>query len=272
MWDYTDKVKEYYTNPKNVGEIADADAIGEAGSLVCGDALKIYLKIDDKGIITDAKFQTFGCGSAIASSSALTEMIIGKTVEEAEKITNDDIVQFLGGLPNEKIHCSVMGKEALDDAFANYKGVCKSQESCDRTICQCYGITEKKLRQLVREHKIKDIYEAAAISKVGSACGKCKEEVQAVIDDENSEKHDEPAPLTQTQLIIKVNSLIEGYISDQLRKDDGDIQLVEVEGNKVFVKLKGTCSNCAMSSVTLKNFVEKVLREQVSPDIEVIAV
>ncbi|MDD3594327.1 MAG: NifU family protein [Candidatus Gastranaerophilales bacterium] len=147
----------------------------------------------------------------------------------------------------------------------------KSQDSCDRTVCQCYGITEKKLRQLIREHKIKDIYEAAAVSKVGSACGKCKEDVQAIIDDENTEKQ-ESVPLTQTQLIIKVNSLIEGYISDQLRKDDGDIQLIEVEGNKVFVKLKGTCSNCAMSSLTLKNFVEKVLREQVSPDIEVIAV
>ena len=106
MWEYTDKVKEYYTNPKNVGELENPDAVGEAGSLVCGDMLKIFLQIDDNGIITDAKFQTFGCGSAIASSSALTEMIIGKTIEEAEKITNQDIVEFLGGLPNEKIHCS----------------------------------------------------------------------------------------------------------------------------------------------------------------------
>lgn len=101
MWDYSETVKEYYTNPKNVGSIEDADAIGEAGALACGDALKLYLKIKD-GIITDAKFQTLGCGSAVASSSMLTEMIIGKSLDEVKKITNKDIIEKLGGLPLKK--------------------------------------------------------------------------------------------------------------------------------------------------------------------------
>lgn len=116
---YNDKVMEYFTNPKNVGEIENADGVGTYGSPVCGDMMQIMIKVEND-IITDAKFKTFGCGSAIASSSMATEMIIGKTIEEALAISNKDIVDELGGLPPVKIHCSVLADTAIRKAIYDY--------------------------------------------------------------------------------------------------------------------------------------------------------
>lgn len=118
---YNEKVMETFKNPKNVGEIADADGVGKVGNASCGDIMEMFLKIDDKGIITDAKFRTFGCAAAIASSSTATQMIIGKSVEEALAIKNSDVINELEGLPPQKIHCSVLAEEAIRAAIEDYK-------------------------------------------------------------------------------------------------------------------------------------------------------
>ena len=120
MWEYTDTVREHFLKPRNAGELADANAIGEVGSLACGDALKLFLKINDKGIIEDASFQTFGCASALASSSMATELIKGKPVSEAMTLTNQAVAEALEGLPAHKLHCSVLAEEAIQKALEDY--------------------------------------------------------------------------------------------------------------------------------------------------------
>lgn len=119
MEPYNDKVIEHYSNPRNVGEIENASGVGEVGNPVCGDIMKMYLKIEN-GIIKDVKFKTFGCGAAIATSSVSTELIKGKTIEEALKLTNKEVVKELGGLPPVKLHCSVLAEEAIKTAIADY--------------------------------------------------------------------------------------------------------------------------------------------------------
>ena len=270
MWDYTDKVKEHYKNPKNVGAIEDADAIGEAGSLSCGDALKIYLKIDEGGIVTDAKFQTFGCGSAVASASALTEIIIGKHIDEVEKITNQNIADALGGLPAQKMHCSVMGKEALEAALSSYRG--ESTEKKSRVVCQCFGVTEDLIREVVQHNKLKTVKEITNYTKAGGACGKCIDDIQNILNDELQKLGElsPKKPLTKTQMIVKVNNILENYIAEELRKDGGDIELIDIDGNNIYVNLQGACKNCPSSNLTLKNFVENVLREHLGEEVNVI--
>ena len=274
MWDYSEKVMDHYRNPRNVGKIDDADAIGEAGSLACGDSLKLYLKVDN-GIVTDAKFQTFGCGSAVASSSILTEMIIGKPLEEVKKITNKDIADELGGLPPEKMHCSVMGHEALEDALKNYFDDFMEfnyPETQDKIVCQCFDVKESQILEAIKTNNLKNVEEVTNYTKAGGACGKCKSVIQSMIEDYWAKVDADKPKMSQAQKILKINKVIENQISPELQKDGGDIELVDIADNKVFVKLRGKCSGCKNSHLTLKVFVEQTLRETVSSLIEVVEV
>ena len=273
MWEYSDKVKEHFKNPRNVGEIENADAIGEAGALSCGDKLKLYLKINDKGIITDAKFQTFGCGSAVAASSILTEMIIGKSIDEAKKITNKQIADELDGLPPEKMHCSVMGREALEDALKKYEGedwqdYAVEDKGSSPIICHCFSVSEQQIIDAVVKNGAKTVDDVSKITNAGLACGRCLGNIQKIID--KYVKKEDKTPLNPVQRIIKINTIIDTVIAPELRKDFGDIELVNVDGNSVFVKLKGHCSTCQNAKLTLKNFVETKLKELVDEDLIVI--
>ena len=269
MWEYTDKVKDHFLNPRNVGVIEDADGVGEVGSLACGDALKLTFKLDANHHIQDAKFQTFGCASAIASSSALTEMIKGLSLEDAAKITNEDIADYLGDLPKEKMHCSVMGRDALEKAIAHYRG--EAEKKVDgEIVCECFGVTDREIERAVRENSLRSIEDVTNFVKAGGGCGNCHEKIQDIIDAITGTERPaakKPARLTNIQKIKLVEETLEREIKPALQQDGGDIELVDVDGNTVFLRLCGNCAACSASQITLKNYVETKLQEFVTPEI-----
>lgn len=271
MWEYTDKVKDHFLNPRNVGELEDFDGKGEVGSIACGDALTLYFKLNDEKQIEKVSFQTFGCASAIASSSALTEMLKGKTLEEARTISNDDIAEFLGGLPKEKMHCSVMGQEALEAAIANYEGKTIVQPEGEM-ICECFGVTDKQIERVVSENQLATIADVTDYIKAGGGCGKCHDDIQAIIDRIKgtvAEPKTKTIKLTNIQKIKMIEETLEREIRPALEQDGGNIELIDVDGNLVQVQLRGTCATCRLSQVTLKEYVETKLRELVAPELVV---
>ncbi len=285
MWDYTPTVKEHFLNPRNVGEITDADAVGEVGSLACGDALKLFIKLDEnKEKIVEAKFQTFGCASAIASSSALTEMVKGKTLDEALAITNKDIADFLGGLPEEKMHCSVMGQEALEVAIYRYRGMDIPEHDSEHDhghaypdhdgviICKCFGITDSFLRKVIETNKLTTAEQVTHFTKAGGGCGGCIPKINELIAEINGSVVEEPRKRPEKLSNMKKMQLIQEVLEKDIRPllwaDGGDLELIDIDGSKVQVAFRKACAGCASSGNTAR-LVENKLRELVAEDVVV---
>jgi NifU-like protein len=271
MWEYTDKVKEHFLHPRNVGEIEDPDGVAEVGSIACGDALKFTFKLDENKKIKDARFKTFGCASAIATASALTEMVRGMTVDEASRITNQDIAEYLGGLPSEKMHCSVMGREALEKAIGFYKGEQEKQVE-GQVVCECFGVTDLEIERAIRENNLATVDEVTNFTKAGGGCGGCHEAIGQIIARVRGEMEKTPPPkpkLTNIQKIKLIEETIDREIRPSLKQDGGDIDLVDIVGNRVLVATRGACASCQAANLTLKNFVESKLRELVWQDLVV---
>ena len=278
MWDYSEKVKEHFYNPKNAGAVAEANAVGDVGSLSCGDALRLSLKVDpDTDVILDAGFQTFGCGSAIASSSALTEMIKGLTVDQALKISNQDIADFLDGLPPEKMHCSVMGREALQAAVANYRGeTLEDDHEEGALVCKCFAIDEVMVRETIRANHLTSVEDVTNYTKAGGGCSSCHEGIERLLVEElaargeifvpagtgaRAAKNKAKAPLVTTlQRIRRIEAVLES-IRPTLQRDHGDVELLDVEGRNIYVKLTGACTGCQMASMTLSGIQQRLIED-----------
>ncbi|MCG7865280.1 MAG: Fe-S cluster assembly protein NifU [Candidatus Thiodiazotropha taylori] len=265
MWDYSEKVQEHFFSPRNAGAVDDANAVGDVGSLSCGDALRLTLKVDpDSEVILDAGFQTFGCGSAIASSSALTEIIKGMKIDDALSVSNQDIADYLDGLPPEKMHCSVMGREALQAAVANYRGEeWKDDHEEGALICKCFAIDEVMIEETVRANGLRTVEEVTNYTKAGGGCSACHEGIEEILTRILAEKGETFDPnavageikkpksgLTNLQRMKRIEELLD-EIRPNLQRDHGDVELVEVDGKYIYVKMIGACAGCQMAATTL---------------------
>lgn len=273
MWEYTDKVKEHFFNPRNAGALQGANAVGEVGSLSCGDALRLMLKVDaETQTIQDASFQTFGCGSAIASSSALTEIIKGKTLDQALQVSNQDIADSFDGLPPEKMHCSVMGREALQAAVANYRGeVWADDHDEGALICKCFAIDATLIEETVRANKLSSVQDVINFTKAGGGCAACHEGIEEILVNVMSERGLAFTPqrvavkpaakkLTNLERIRRIEQVIES-VRPTLQRDHGDLELIDIDDKTVYVSMTGACAGCQMEAVTLAGIQQKLMEE-----------
>ena len=282
MWDYTEKVREHFFNPRNAGPLDGANAVGDVGSIQCGDALRLMLKVDpETERILDAHFQTFGCGSAIASSSALTEIVKGMTLDEALQVSNQQIADYLDGLPPEKMHCSVMGREALQAAVANYRGEAWLDDHEEGAmVCKCFAVDSVLIEDVVRANNLTTVEQVTHFTKAGGGCCSCHEGIEEILANVSAERCTAPMPpsladspkpvaqpiavhaaktavepaarprLTNFQRMRKIEETIEA-IRPMLQRDHGDIEVVEIDGKNIYVNLKGACEGCMMEQATL---------------------
>jgi NifU-like protein len=316
-WEYSEKTKQLFMDAvqgkpgTHLGEIENPDGIGEHGSIACGDAMRFTFRVKRhpsdpiQDVITEAKYLTFGCTSAIASSEALCDIIEKGTYTPitALKIRNSDIVQYLQGLPEQKIHCSVMGADALEAAVFNWaqrRGVDLKKLGVDvhdqeteegRIVCKCFSLTEPYIRRKIRELNLRTIPQITNAIKAGGGCASCHHVpggLQDLLDQVWGGQAEVPAgtvlpPLSPVevksepefspyQFAKKVERVVEEYVRPSLKMDGGDVEIMDIKGTLVYCNLKGACAHCAGASQTLKMMVERILKDQVDERIRVIEV
>ncbi|NLF24872.1 MAG: Fe-S cluster assembly protein NifU [Deltaproteobacteria bacterium] len=315
-WEYSEKTKQLFMDAvhgkpgTHMGEIEDPDGLGEHGSIACGDAIRFTFRVKrhpedpSKDIITEARYLTFGCTSAIAASEALCTLIEKeqRTPIQALAITNQDIVGFLGGLPHQKIHCSVMGAEALEAAVYNWsqkRGVdlaahgvkfTHKQDEEGEIVCQCFTLSAPYIKRKIKELGLKSIPEITDAIKAGGACMGCHHKPGGLQDLLNEVwgapqtklkiLPERPAGLSKGvsgglspyQLGKKIDQVVQEHIRPMLEADGGGIEIIDIKDDLIYCRLMGACAGCPGAAITLKMMVEKAFKEMVAEQLKVIAV
>ena len=322
-WEYSEKTKQLFMDAvsgkpgTHLGEIENPDGVGEHGSIACGDAMRFTFRVEkddtnpENDRIVEARYLTFGCTSAIASSEALCAILEERKITpiEALQVTNQDIVNFLEGLPSQKVHCSVMGAEALEAAVFNWAhrrsvpmeklGIEPSVHDEDegRIVCQCFNVTEPYLKRKIKELNLRSIPEITGAVKAGGACMTCHHApggLEDILDEVYGNEDRVPVgglvgitplqplrkretsstserELSPYQYAKKIEGVVDKYLRPMLQGEGGDMEIIDIKDNLVYVQLQGACHGCAGASMTLKLKVEENLKSRVDDRIRVIS-
>jgi len=316
VWEqYSKKVQDRMNNPVAMGELTqeDADARGaklivaDFGAESCGDAVRLFWLVDEKtDTIIESKFKSFGCGTAIASSDAMAELCIGKTVDDAINITNTEVEAFLRdedgtpAVPPQKMHCSVMAYDVILEAAAQYKGVDRDSLENSDIVCECARVTHKELIDSIKVNDITDIEELIKITKAGSFCKSCIRPgghepkdiylVDILADTRAAMEHEKlevAADTTQTgansfdkmtivQRIKAIDAVIDEYIRPMLVMDGGDMEIIDIKENlpyyDIYIRYLGACGSCASGSTGTLYAIEATLKQKVDENIRVLPI
>ena len=316
IWEqYSKKVQDRMNNPVAMGELNEEDAKRLGGKLIvadfgaesCGDAVRLYWIVDEKtNTILESKFKSFGCGTAIASSDAMAELCIGKTVDEAIHITNKDVENFLRddentpAVPPQKMHCSVMAYDVILEAAAQYKGVKRETLVNADIVCECARVTKQEIIDAIRQNNLKTIEEVIETTKAGSFCKSCirpgghepkdiylvdiladvleqieQEKLQKAANTTQSKENDF-SKMTIVQRIKAVDTIIDEYIRPMLVMDGGDMEIIDIKENlpyyDIYIRYLGACGSCASGTTGTLYAIESTLRAKVDENIRVLPV
>ena len=312
IWDeYSNKVTDLMNNPKNMGEITQEQAdemgakliVADFGAESCGDAVRLYWAVaPETDVILSSKFKSFGCGTAIASSDTMAELCLGKTVDQAVKITNIDVEMAMRddvdtpAVPPQKMHCSVMAYDVIKKAAAQYKGVDMESFEEEIIVCECARVSLSTLQEVIRLNDLTTVEEIADYTKAGAFCKSCirpggheakdiylvdlleeyEKEKMAKAADASGVGGAEFSEMTIVQRIKAVDKVIDDNIRQMLIMDGGDMEILDIKENgeniDIYIRYLGACSGCASSSTGTLFAIENVLKEKLDQNIRVLPI